>query len=205
MKLLKDPSYSGDRFKEVLKHIHNNTNGTLDFLFKGDKPLHILIANDEIWFHAYDISYILGYDKLPDMYKLLDKDDILVIDNNPQNNRYISPGQTITEYLMQLQRYSHIAFISLSALFKVILNSNTDDAIKFRNWYNNVLICICNHGSYLSTNIVKDENMRSDDAPNFISCKYDIEEYGKIDILRVTSYNSSFSYSKVMGDANKEV
>ena len=106
-----------------------------------------LMIDGEPWFVAKDISEKLGYNKTNNMRKLLDADDVRLID--PQSLEITSLLQNGA--CLEPNKYIHtLLIVNESGLYTAIINSTLPGARKFKRWVTSeVLPSLRKNGGYI--------------------------------------------------------
>ena len=162
-KLLSTAGLTGE-IKYCIDEIINNTDGALEFLFRDDKELHILLSFGQVYFCVSDIINILEYEHLEELYSSFDKNNVVFLDmdDSKYDNEiyHMNEHEDIYEYLNRLDaKHNYTVFTTSNGLFRMLIKSRSSKAKKFQEWVcNSLLNNVCNYGYHASTNVMNKLN-----------------------------------------------
>ena len=128
-------------------------------LFKNQElgEVRTLFIDGECWFVARDIAKCLGYERLDNMYKIIDNEDKKEI--NPQSTDFtgfLQNGGIKLEPNINIKR---MIIVNESGMYSTIFNSELKTAKKFKHWVTSeVLPSIRKHGAYITDELLQDND-----------------------------------------------
>ena len=128
-------------------------------IFKNEElgEVRTLFIDGDCWFVARDIAKCLGYERLDNMYKIIDNEDKKEI--NPQSTDFAGFLQNGGIQLEPNVNIKRMIIVNESGMYSAIFNSELKTAKKFKRWVTSeVLPSIRKHGMYVTEELLKDKN-----------------------------------------------
>ena len=132
-------------------------------LFKNKElgEVRTLFIDGECWFVARDIAKCLGYERLDNMYKIIDNEDKKEI--NPQSTDFTGFLQNGGIQLESNTNIKRMIIVNESGMYSAIFNSELKTAKKFKHWVTSeVLPSIRKHGAYITEELLQDNDRLND-------------------------------------------